>query len=122
MAIFLDTGFFLGLVHKKDENFAVAQEWLKKIQSGVYGQIYTSNHVIAETATLVAVRTRGSVIALERTRSLLKGELQIATVLYASEDEETRRLGFIYKVCYVKRVVHKRWNYQLRGLHEYNDL
>ena len=34
MATFLDTGFFLGLVHKKDENFAVAEEeWLKKIRS-----------------------------------------------------------------------------------------
>jgi predicted nucleic acid-binding protein len=44
MAIFLDTGFYLGLIHKKDENYDTAQEWLKKIQSGVYGQIYTSNH------------------------------------------------------------------------------
>ena len=89
MAIFLDTGFYLGLIHKNDENFDVAQEWLKKIQLGVYGQIYTSNYVIAETATLVAVRTRGSILALEKTRNLLKGDLQIATILYVSEDEET---------------------------------
>ena len=65
MAIFLYTVFFSASFIKKDENFAVAEEWLKKIAlSGVYGQIYTSNHVIAEILQRSSPCARGGCIGV----------------------------------------------------------
>ena len=88
MAIFLDTGFFLGLIHAKDANFQRAQELLIDIQTGIYGQIYSSRLVMAETATIVAVRTHQNPKALKKARGLFTGNLQIATILSLTETTE----------------------------------
>ncbi|MHA1673690.1 MAG: type II toxin-antitoxin system VapC family toxin [Promethearchaeota archaeon] len=90
MAIFLDTGFYLGLIHSKDPNFNRAQELLKEIQTGKLGQIYSSQLIMAETATIVAVRTHKNPKALERARDFFIGELQIATILSLTESTEKK--------------------------------
>jgi len=88
MAIFLDTGFYLGLIHKKDPHYQKAQDWLLQIRQGLYGQIYTSNYILSEAVTLVATRTDGNPIALTRLRQIFSGSLQIATLLRVSEEED----------------------------------
>ncbi|MHA1719155.1 MAG: PIN domain-containing protein [Promethearchaeota archaeon] len=88
MAIFLDTGFYLGLIHSKDKNFIRAQELLIEIQTGKFGQIYSSRLIMAETATIVAVRTHKNPKSLKKARDLFIGDLQIATLLPLTEITE----------------------------------
>jgi len=88
VAIFLDTGFYLGLIHSKDKNFIRAQELLIEIQTGKFGQIYSSRLIMAETATIVAVRTHKNPKSLKKARDLFIGDLQIATLLPLTEITE----------------------------------
>ena len=97
MAIFLDTGFFLGLIHSKDKNFNRAQELLIEIQTGKFGQIYSSRLIMAETATLVAVRTHKNPKALKKAKSLFIGDLQIATILPLTEIVEKKTWDIFIK-------------------------
>ncbi len=97
MAIFLDTGFYLGLIHSKDKNFIRAQELLIEIQTGKLGQIYSSSLIMAETATIVAVRTHKNPKSLEKTRDLFIGDLQIATLLPLTETTEKKTWDIFIK-------------------------
>ncbi|WP_457557936.1 type II toxin-antitoxin system VapC family toxin [Candidatus Harpocratesius sp.] len=97
MAIFLDTGFYLGLIHSKDPNFKRAQELLIEIQKGKLGQIYSSMLIMAETATLVAVRTHKNPRAMEKIRSLFTGDLQIATIQPITETIEKKTWDIFLK-------------------------
>ena len=97
MAIFLDTGFYLGLVHSKDHNYNRAQELLIEIQTGKYGQIYSSRLIMAETATIVAVRTRKNPKSLKKARDLFIGDLQIATLLPLTEITEKKTWDIFIK-------------------------
>ena len=99
MAIFLDTGFYLGLIHKKDVNYTRAHEWLIQIRTGIYGQLYTSNYVLAEGATLVASRTNGNPKAISKFLDLLNGSLRIATLFHVSEEEEGAALNLFQKMA-----------------------
>ena len=90
MAVFLDTGFYMGLISKKDEHYDASVRILTKLKSGEYGQIYTSNLIMAETSTLVAARTNRNSIALIKTEQLFIGELRIATILRPDEQVEKR--------------------------------
>jgi len=105
MAIFLDSGFYLGLLHKQDRHNDRAREWLQKIRSGFFGQVYTSNFVMAEAATIVASRTKGNPLAIEKTRQLFIGELQIATIIRASEDDERIAWDLFLKLSKTKELV-----------------
>jgi predicted nucleic acid-binding protein len=105
MAIFLDSGFYLGLIHKQDKHHERARGWLQKITSGFYGQVYTSNFVMGEAATIVASRTKGNPLALERTMQLFTGNLQIATVIRVSEDDEKNAWDLFLKLSKTKDLV-----------------
>jgi uncharacterized protein len=107
MAIFLDSGFFLGIIHKADKNHEQANEWLQKIRSGMYGQIYSSNFVMAESATIVASRTRGNARAIEKTRELFTGELQIATIIRATDDDEKNAWDLFLKLTQTDDIIIK---------------
>jgi predicted nucleic acid-binding protein len=105
MAIFLDTGFYLGLVHKQDKHHDRAVEILQTIRSGSHGQIYTSNLVIAEAATIIASRTKANHLAIERARQLLSGDLRIATIIRLSEDEEGSAWDLFLKLSQTKDLI-----------------
>lgn len=81
MGIFLDTGFYMGLMNEKDVNYNSAQEILDKINTGYYGEIYTSWFVMMESATLVAIRTLQNEMAIEKIRSIFIGDLKLALFL-----------------------------------------
>ena len=97
MAIFLDTGFYLGLIHSKDNHFSRAQELLIEIQTGKLGQIYTSRLIMAETATIVAVRTHKNPKSLKKARDLFIGDLQIASILPLTETTEKKTWDIFIK-------------------------
>lgn len=88
MGIFLDTGFYLGLIDPTDQNFNRSLELLKELQTGKFGQIFTSSFVMAESATLVASRTKKNSRAMREIKNLFTGNEQIAIILRANEEIE----------------------------------
>ncbi|MHA1560664.1 MAG: PIN domain-containing protein [Promethearchaeota archaeon] len=108
MAIFLDTGFYLGLIHSKDHNYDRAQELLIEIQTGKYGQIYSSRLIMAETATIVAVRTRKNPKLLKEVKDLFIGDLQIATLLLLTETTEKKTWDIFIKANSSKETSKKK--------------
>jgi len=108
VAIFLDTGFYLGLIHSKDHNYDRAQELLIEIQTGKYGQIYSSRLIMAETATIVAVRTRKNPKLLKEVKDLFIGDLQIATLLLLTETTEKKTWDIFIKANSSKETTKKK--------------
>lgn len=98
MAIFLDTGFFLGLVDPNDKFYERSAELLILLKSGKFGQIFTSTYIIAETCTLVSTRTRNNPIALKEISDLLKGDKQIASVLRPDDQFESDAMKLFIKI------------------------
>ena len=98
MAIFLDSGFYLGLVHPKDENATRAGQILKELSQGIHGLLYTSNLIIAETTTLTAARTLANPLVLQGLEKLIWGENKLAEVLYVTPEVETKAWQLFLKI------------------------
>lgn len=81
MGLFLDTGFFLGLVHPEDLNHKSSKKLLLKASSGKYGLLYTSPFVISEAATVILIRTGNNTSLMHDFHQLLFGDSPIARVL-----------------------------------------
>ncbi len=96
MAIFLDTGVYLGLTHLKDEYHEQSINLLKILKTGKYGQVFTSTFIMAESATIVALRTKKNLQAIQTIRELFVGIRQIAIILRANEDIE-REIWHLFK-------------------------
>nr|MDO8118676.1 PIN domain-containing protein [Candidatus Sigynarchaeota archaeon] len=90
MGILLDTGFYLGLIHPKDEHRQDCLRLLDVIKDGTYGAVYTSNYIMTETATLCAVRSDRNPKVLEQCKEYFTGALKIAIIIYSRDvhDEE----------------------------------
>ena len=82
MGVFLDTGFYLGLCHPKDQHAQESEKILKSLSMGEYGLLYTSNLIISEVTTLAAVRSNNNVNVLNHLGNLIWGKQKIATVLH----------------------------------------
>ena len=86
MGVFLDTNFYLSLVHPKDSNAKRGGELLSELSTGIHGLLYTSNLVIAEAATLIAARTKGNMVILQDLEDLFWGESKLAEILTVTMD------------------------------------
>ncbi|KKK45258.1 hypothetical protein LCGC14_0779640 [marine sediment metagenome] len=82
MGFFLDTGFYLGLCHPKDQHAQESEKMLKLLSMGEQGLLYSSNLIISEVTTLAAVRTSNNVKVLNHLGNLIWGKQKIATVLH----------------------------------------
>ena len=82
MGGFLDTGFYLGLCHPKDQHAQESEKMLKLLSMGEQGLLYSSNLIISEVTTLAAVRTSNNVKVLNHLGNLIWGKQKIATVLH----------------------------------------
>ena len=98
MAIFLDTGFYLGLVHPKDTNALRAGEILTELSQGTHGLLYTSNLIIAEITTLTAARTFANPLVLKGLEQMIWGEDRLAEVLHVTPEIETKAWTLFQKV------------------------
>lgn len=98
MAIFLDTGFYLGLVHPKDKNAQRAGEILNELSQGVHGLLYTSNLIIAEATTLTAARTLANPMVLKGLERMIWGEDRLAENLQVTPEIETKAWILFQKV------------------------
>jgi predicted nucleic acid-binding protein len=81
MGIFLDTGFFIGLYHPKDEHHQEAVKIFQDISTGKLGLIYTSPFVISETVTLLFLRTKGNIALLHDLYADLYEESKYVSIL-----------------------------------------
>ncbi len=98
MTIFIDTGFYLALIDKKDAYYERAPLILEELQEGKYGALFTSNYVLAESATLVAARTNRYRPAMQGIFQLFMGEEQLATIIRPSETAETKARDLFLKI------------------------
>lgn len=96
--IFLDTSFFIGLVNPNDKFYERSNELLKSIQNGLFGDPFTSNYVMAETATLIAIRSHNNPVAIDSIRSLFIGDNIIATMIRIDEVLEQKAWDLFQKV------------------------
>jgi predicted nucleic acid-binding protein len=94
MAILLDTGFYTGLAHPKDEHHQESMRILGQLKDGRFGQVYTSNYIMAETATLCSIRSDRNPRVLAICQEYFTGALKIAIIIYARDvnDEESWEL------------------------------
>ena len=90
MAIFLDTGFYLGLCHPKDKYAEQSKRIFKQLSEGDHGLLYTSSLIISEVATLVAIRTNSHPKALNLLEEYVWGANKIAIELYIHSDLEPK--------------------------------
>jgi len=82
MGVFLDTGFYLGLCHPKDQHAQESEKILKLLSMGEHGLLYSSNLIISEVTTLAAVCSNNNVNVLNHLGNLIWGKQKIATVLH----------------------------------------
>ncbi|MHA1490930.1 MAG: type II toxin-antitoxin system VapC family toxin [Promethearchaeota archaeon] len=82
IAVFLDTGFYLGLCHPKDKHAEQSKKVFIQLSEGTHGLLYTSSLIISEVTTLVAVRTNSHPEALNLLEEYLWGANKIAIELY----------------------------------------
>ena len=98
MAILLDTGFLLGLVHPKDNNAFRAGEILNDLSQGIHGLLYTSNLIIAEATTLTAARSLANPIVLKGLEKMIWGEDRLAEILIVTPEIEIKAWTLFQKV------------------------
>ena len=82
MGVFLDTGFYLGLCHPKDQHADKSEKILKLLSEGEYGLLYSSNLIVTEVTTLAAVRSNNNINVLNHLENLIWGKQKIATILH----------------------------------------
>ena len=82
MGGFLDTGFYLGLCHPKDQHAQESEKMLKLLSMGEQGLLYSSNLIISEVTTLAAVRSSNNVNVLNHLGNLIWGKQKLATILH----------------------------------------
>jgi len=89
MGIFLDSGFFLGFCHPKDKYHEQSLSIFRKMSTGQFGLIYTSNAIIIEATTLLLVRTKINMEIIDEFYSLLYGLNKFVQILpWTAEIEE----------------------------------
>jgi predicted nucleic acid-binding protein len=85
VSIFLDTGFFLAYYDSRDKYHKRALELVKKIFSGEFGTVFTSEYIFDETTTLTLAR-KGPAKAIELGEAILNSEIEIASILKEAFD------------------------------------
>ncbi len=98
IAVFLDTGFYLGLCHPKDKYAERSKEIFKDLSKGKHGLLYTSSLVISEITTLVALRTNSHPKALNLLEEYLWNSGKIAIELNLDFESETRTWELFKKI------------------------
>ncbi|HME54518.1 MAG TPA: PIN domain-containing protein [Candidatus Lokiarchaeia archaeon] len=98
MAVLLDTGLYIALIDPSDAHYQRAPEILKEIKTGIHGQPYTTSFVMAEAATLVAIRTKKNIEAMHVIKSFFVGDARIASLLRPSETTENKAWDLFLKI------------------------
>ncbi len=81
LGIFLDSSYILGLCHPLDPNHKASVRLFRAMAGGIHGLIFTSTFVIAETATLVLVRTSNNNRILDKFHEMFSGSTRVVRML-----------------------------------------
>lgn len=65
MSIYLDTGILVAERNADDKRHSRAEELMKSILKGEYGEAYTSDYVLDEAITLMLMRTKKHELAVD---------------------------------------------------------
>ena len=76
-------------LYPNDPYYKRSEELLNILKTGKYGQIFTSTYIIAETLTLVAIRTKNNSVVLKEIEDFFIGGKQIARILRPDEQIES---------------------------------
>lgn len=87
MGILLDTGFLFSLKIKQDTFHSETIKLFKNTDWKSYGLIATSNLVVNELYTLVNIRTKGNLNALEKLDALIWGEEKFFNIIFLQPQE-----------------------------------
>ncbi|OLS14912.1 MAG: putative nucleic acid-binding protein, contains PIN domain [Promethearchaeota archaeon CR_4] len=98
MAIFLDTGFYLGLVHSKDAHHEQSKSILNKVKAGIFGRLYTFNYVMVETATLAGSRSGNDERVINNTQRYFIGDLILAVSIRPTGNDDEKTWDLFRKV------------------------
>ncbi len=98
IGVFLDTGFFVGICHKKDKNYEKSKKILNKLTKGELGLLYTSSFIISEATTLTAIRSRNNIKILNHLGTLIWGKEKLATILIFDSELERQTWDLFKKV------------------------
>ena len=98
IAVFLDTGFYLGLCHPKDKHANESGEIFKKLAEGTYGLLYTSNLIINEAVTIIVMRTNSHPKALNLFEKYVWNNNRIASILYITSELENKTWDLFKKI------------------------
>ena len=86
MGVFLDSGFFLGLLNRTDHHHEEINKKFQKISTGESGLIYTSSLIISEATSLILIRTHNNSIILNAFWEFLYGEDKFIRIIYPSSN------------------------------------
>ena len=103
LAVILDTNFFLSLTHPNDPYAHKGKKILEDLADGSFGLLYTTNYVISETCTLVAVRTKNNENAFDHLENLFWGDKKIAIELWVNQELENETWKHFKKINNGKR-------------------
>ncbi|MGV9173152.1 MAG: type II toxin-antitoxin system VapC family toxin [Promethearchaeia archaeon] len=98
MAVFLDTGFLIGICHPKDKYADQCKNIFKRLSKGAYGLLYSSSLIVSEASTLLAVRTNNNEMIFGLFEKYLWGEEKILTILPYKQEFETETWALFKKV------------------------
>lgn len=98
LAIFLDSNFYLALIHPKDPHSDRSNEILLDLKTGKHGLLYTSTLVVSEVTTLAFIRAKGNKEVLSDLYELLWGKNKIASRIELSPGLEIQTWNMFNKV------------------------
>lgn len=86
MKVFIDTGFFVAFLNKRDQNHDRALQLMRELLNGGYGEASTSDYIFDEAVTVALVRTRKIEVA-ESVGKLILGdrERRFFNMVYVTE-------------------------------------
>ncbi len=105
MGIVLDTSFLYALVIEKDKNHEGAQMILKNSEWEKFGPVVTIGLVVNETFTLMNMRTKGNIIAIELLNDIFYGEKNFFSIIYLNEEDFKSSVNIMKKYSKKERIL-----------------
>lgn len=75
--MFIDSGYFIAFADVRDSNHRAAVELSKKLSSGDFGALCTSDYIFDEVVTCILTRAKSSARAIEFGNRILNSEVKL---------------------------------------------
>lgn len=105
VGIVLDSSFLYALLIKKDKNHERAQTILKNLKWEKLGPVVTIGLVVNETFTLMNMRTKGNIAAIEQLNDIFYGEKKFFSILYLNEEDFKSSVNIMKRYSKKERIL-----------------